>query len=88
MTSTVIDLLPGEPSGRNVDHVALSVRGADLYRGLREQRFDIVAGPMRIWGAHGYGVGVYVRDPDGHIIELKAYDWSNVDEPPQEEQSE
>jgi len=35
--------------------------------------FDVRAGPMRIWGAQGYGQGLYVADPDGHVIELKSY---------------
>ncbi len=28
---------------------------------------------MRIWGAQGYGMGLYVADPDGHVVELKSY---------------
>jgi catechol 2,3-dioxygenase-like lactoylglutathione lyase family enzyme len=72
--TAVIDLLPGEPSGKNVDHVALvldpSVEIDDL---VASGEFDVRAGPMRIWGAQGYGMGLYVADPDGHVIELKSY---------------
>lgn len=27
----------------------------------------------RLWGAHGTGVGLYVRDPDGNVVELRTY---------------
>jgi catechol 2,3-dioxygenase-like lactoylglutathione lyase family enzyme len=70
----VIDLLPGEPSGKNIDHVALVVDPAvDLEQLVASGDFEVRAGPMRIWGAQGYGMGVYVADPDGHVIELKSY---------------
>lgn len=72
--TTVIDLVPGEPSGKNVDHVALVVDPAvDLEQLAASGDFEVRAGPMRIWGAQGYGLGVYVADPDGHVIELKSY---------------
>jgi len=35
--------------------------------------FDVIAGPMWIWGAGGHGWGIYVRDPDGNTVELKHY---------------
>ena len=72
--TTVIDLLPGEPSGKNVDHVALVLDpSVDLEQLVASGGFDVRAGPMRIWGAQGYGLGIYVADPDGHVIELKSY---------------
>lgn len=72
--SAVIDLLPGEPAGKNVDHVALVVGDSvDLDDLVASGEFDVRAGPMRIWGARGYGIGIYVADPDGHVIELKSY---------------
>jgi catechol 2,3-dioxygenase-like lactoylglutathione lyase family enzyme len=72
--ATVIDLLPGEPSGKNVDHVALVLDpSVDVDELVASGEFDVRAGPMRIWGAQGYGQGVYVADPDGHVIELKSY---------------
>ena len=73
-SSAVIDLLPGEPSGKNVDHVALVLDPSiDLEQLVASGDFDLRAGPMRIWGAQGYGMGLYVADPDGHVIELKSY---------------
>jgi catechol 2,3-dioxygenase-like lactoylglutathione lyase family enzyme len=70
----VIDLLPGEPSGKNIDHVALVLDpSVDLDQLVASGDFEVRAGPMRIWGAQGYGMGLYVADPDGHVIELKQY---------------
>ena len=70
----VIDLLPGEPSGKNIDHVALVLDpSVDLDQLVASGDFEVRAGPMRIWGAQGYGMGLYVADPDGHVIELKSY---------------
>ena len=28
---------------------------------------------MERFGAHGHGTSIYVRDPDGHHLELKQY---------------
>ena len=70
---TLIDLLAGERTGTNADHFSLVV-GADLdLHALDAAGFDVAAGPMRIWGARGHGLGVYVRDPDGNTVELKQY---------------
>jgi catechol 2,3-dioxygenase-like lactoylglutathione lyase family enzyme len=70
----VIDLLPGEPSGKNIDHVALVLDpSVNLEKLVASGDFEVRAGPMRIWGAQGYGMGLYVADPDGHVIELKSY---------------
>lgn len=71
---TVIDLLPGERTGQNVDHVSLRVADqVDIDEVAASGAFDVVAGPMRIWGARGWGAAIYVRDPDGNLIELKHY---------------
>lgn len=87
--TTVIDLLEVEPrdltggvdrSSTNVDHVALVVEsGTDLQAVADSGRFDVVSGPRWIWGAQGHGWGLYVRDPDGNIIELKVYAESDGD---------
>ena len=63
---------PGE-GGRNVDHVALRV--ASLDEGLRAhlERHGVKPGEVdRRYGAEGYGPSMYIRDPDGNVIELKA----------------
>ena len=72
--TAVIDLLPGEPSGKNVDHVSLMLDpSVDIDALVASGEFEVRAGPMRIWGAQGYGMGLYVADPDGHVVELKSY---------------
>ena len=72
--ATIIDLLQTEPTGVNVDHVCMVVDGdVDLDEVASSGRFDVVAPPRRLWGARGWGTGMYVRDPDGHVIELRQY---------------
>jgi catechol 2,3-dioxygenase-like lactoylglutathione lyase family enzyme len=70
----LIDLLPGTPSSEGLDHVCLSVRCGDLgaardalaARGVRLEG-DVVERR----GAYGTGPSLYLRDPDGYLIELK-----------------
>ncbi len=71
--TTVIDLFPGEVTGKNVDHLAVVVEGADLDAIAASGEVDVVAGPSELWGAQGYGSGLYITDPDGHMIELRTY---------------
>ncbi len=71
--TTIIDLLEGEVSGRNLDHLALVVDEVDLDELAASGRFDVVTGPAGRWGAQGVGRSLYVRDPDGHVVELRTY---------------
>jgi catechol 2,3-dioxygenase-like lactoylglutathione lyase family enzyme len=71
--TTIIDLLQGERTGQNVDHVCLVVEPVDLDALAASGRFDVVAGPSRLFGARGEGVGLYIRDPDGNVIEVRHY---------------
>jgi catechol 2,3-dioxygenase-like lactoylglutathione lyase family enzyme len=70
---TIIDLLAGPPDGRNVDHVALVVDDLDLDALAASGQVDVVVPPMRVWGARGWGHGLYIADPDGHTVELRTY---------------
>jgi catechol 2,3-dioxygenase-like lactoylglutathione lyase family enzyme len=70
---TIVDLFELERSGENVDHIAVRVDGVDLAELARDQRFDVVRGPMEVFGARGIGLGLYIRDPDGNVIELRTY---------------
>ena len=70
---TILDLFQLERSGENVDHVALQVDDADLDELAVDDRFDVVRGPLEVFGARGVGRGLYVRDPDGNVIELRTY---------------
>jgi catechol 2,3-dioxygenase-like lactoylglutathione lyase family enzyme len=75
----LIDVMRGErPAGGagavvNVDHLALTVEGVDLDELAASGRFEIVLGPADLYGAQGIGRGLYVRDPDGNMIELRTY---------------
>ena len=71
--ATIIDLLEGRASGQNLDHLALVIDEVDLDDLAASGRFDVVTGPVGRWGARGEGRSVYVRDPDGHVVELRTY---------------
>jgi catechol 2,3-dioxygenase-like lactoylglutathione lyase family enzyme len=46
----------------------------DVERRLRESGIDVVAGPVERTGARGPMTSIYVRDPDGNLVELARYD--------------
>ena len=69
----IIDLFAVERSGENLNHLCLVVDPADVDAVAADDRFEIVDGPGRRWGARGDGRSVYVRDPDGNTVELRAY---------------
>lgn len=71
--STLIDLLEAAPDGRNVDHVAFVTDRAGFDAFVAEHGDIIEMGPASLFGARGQGDGVYVRDPDGHRVELRTY---------------
>jgi catechol 2,3-dioxygenase-like lactoylglutathione lyase family enzyme len=72
---TLIDLLAGAPTGTNVDHVCLVIADGDLDALTASGDFDVVGdGPIDgLFGAQGYARSVYVRDPDGTVVELRSY---------------
>lgn len=63
-----------EPVGANLDHFCVVVEPTDLDAVARSGRFEVVDGPARRWGARGDGTSLYVRDPDGNVVELRYYD--------------
>ncbi len=68
---------PSDPKAGGLDHYSLEIDAQDagaLAARLRAQGVEVVQGPVKRWGAHGDGTSVYVRDPDGHQVELKQYD--------------
>jgi catechol 2,3-dioxygenase-like lactoylglutathione lyase family enzyme len=70
---SIIDLIPGEPEGCNVDHLCVVVEPIDLDEVAASGRFEVVDGPARRFGARGEGTSLYVRDPDGNLVELRHY---------------
>jgi catechol 2,3-dioxygenase-like lactoylglutathione lyase family enzyme len=64
---------PGQ-QGRNVDHFCVQLESFDeaaLRAHLAAQ--GVEAGPSADrYGADGYGPSIYIRDPDGNTVELKA----------------
>jgi catechol 2,3-dioxygenase-like lactoylglutathione lyase family enzyme len=71
--TTIIDLFAREPTGENMNHVAITVEDVDLEALAASGRFDVVGGPAQLFGAQGMGVGIYIRDPDGNTVELRTY---------------
>ncbi|QGG97180.1 VOC family protein [Actinomarinicola tropica] len=70
---TIIDLLQSERHDANVDHLCLVVEPTDLAAVAASGRFDVVDGPATRYGAQGDGTSLYVRDPDGNVVELRHY---------------
>ena len=73
---TIIDVVAGERDARargNVDHFCLVVEPTDFVALGRSGTFDVVEGPVTRWGARGDATSLYVRDPDGNVVELRAY---------------
>lgn len=83
---TLIDLVPideklgklggGAPGteGRNLDHFAIVVEPFDeeaLRAHLGAHGIDMPESALR-YGAEGEGPSVYIKDPDGNMVELKA----------------
>jgi catechol 2,3-dioxygenase-like lactoylglutathione lyase family enzyme len=71
---TIIDLLATPRTGQNADHFCLVVRPTDFDALKASGRFDVVDGPDRRFGARGDGTSLYIRDPDGNVIELRYYE--------------
>jgi glyoxylase I family protein len=76
--ASMLDLVPAtEPRvehGRNVDHFCLGIDAPDLVRAMRwlgEQGVEIIGEPATRYGARGMGLSIYVRDPEGNVVELK-----------------
>jgi catechol 2,3-dioxygenase-like lactoylglutathione lyase family enzyme len=74
--TTILDFIPGRPAGdavRNLDHLCLVVDRASVDHVVTSGRFTIVDGPDQRFGARGVATSVYVTDPDGTVVELRAY---------------
>ena len=84
---TIIDLIAGrsDTTGlagadafaavvvQHLDHLCLVVAPTDLDALAESGRFDVIEGPASRFGARGTGTSLYVRDPDGTVVELRHY---------------
>jgi catechol-2,3-dioxygenase len=86
-SETIIDLFPkkmwqataapGERARSNLNHFCISLsREAweSLSNRLNDNSIDIEEGPVPRWGAHGTGISIYFRDPEGNLIESRYYE--------------
>jgi catechol 2,3-dioxygenase-like lactoylglutathione lyase family enzyme len=71
--TAVIDLVAAERTGVNMAHFCLVVEPVDLDALKATGRFTVVDGPATRWGAQGWATSLYVRDPDGNVVELRHY---------------
>jgi glyoxylase I family protein len=76
--ASLVDLIPAfeptSPGAPNVDHVCLGVRAPDMdavVRYLAAEGVEVIGEPAERYGARGMGLSVYVRDPEGNVVELK-----------------
>ncbi|MDE2966776.1 MAG: VOC family protein [Chloroflexota bacterium] len=72
----IIDLIAGEVDHetRNLDHFCMVVTAESMDEVRHSGDFDIVRDPdFALFGARGMADGLYIRDPDGNEIELRAY---------------
>ena len=70
---SIIDLVAADRTGENVDHLCLAYEGVDMAELAASGRFEVVDGPGPRWGAQGTATSLYVRDPDGNVVELRTY---------------
>ena len=70
----LIDLLPGRRGPDGMDHFCLSIKCDDLdtvAAWLRDHGVTLEGDVVQRRGAFGTGPSLYLRDPDGYLIELK-----------------
>ena len=76
---TIIDIVrrTDNSHGTNLDHFCLTIAPTDLAEIVASGDFDVVSGPDARWGARGVAQSLYVRDPDGNVVELRHYGGSS-----------
>jgi extradiol dioxygenase family protein len=59
---------------RRLDHICLVIAAPDMdavVAYLSAAGVETIGDPMVRYGARGYGLSVYCRDPEGNVVELK-----------------
>lgn len=76
--ASMIDLIRVDEAraqqGLNVDHVCLGIEAKDIAATaayLRENGVEVMGDPADRYGARGVGKSIYVKDPEGNVLELK-----------------
>ena len=71
--ASLIDLVEGEPTGCNMDHLCLRIEPFDQAAIVRHlESHGVAVGDIRNrFGAEGNGVSIYLADPEGNTVELK-----------------
>lgn len=70
--TTVLDIMELDRRGENVDHLCLVVDD-DIDALASRPDLHVEVGPVDRWGAQGTARSVYLRDPDGNLVELRRY---------------
>jgi glyoxylase I family protein len=76
--ASLIDLVPADAAPvvpGNVDHFCLSIDADDMTRVvayLEAEGVELIGEPMVRYGARGHGLSIYLRDPEGNVVELKS----------------
>jgi catechol 2,3-dioxygenase-like lactoylglutathione lyase family enzyme len=86
MGEQVIDLFPPQMSHlsdyapedhQRLNHFCLRIESGvswdEIKAYLQKNEVEILGDTTKNWGAWGYGVSLYIRDPDGTTVELKQY---------------
>jgi len=75
---SMVDLSPAFDDGvvvaPNVDHFCLGIVAPDMVSVvtyLGECGVEVIGEPSPRYGARGTGLSIYVRDPEGNVVELK-----------------
>jgi glyoxylase I family protein len=76
--ASMVDLAPANgvrvESALNVDHFCLGVEVSDLAAlaaYLKKQGVVVLDTPVQRYGARGFGLSIYIHDPEGNTVELK-----------------
>ena len=87
---TIIDLFPKrmwqkdapDTLGReHLNHYCMAMDKKtwnELLERLNANAIAIEEGPIPRWGAHGTGISIYFRDPEGNLIEARYYNQLNA----------
>lgn len=74
MLDLIPEFEPDRPGTPNVDHVCLGVATSEMdhvVAWLQANGVEVIGEPAERYGARGMGPSIYLRDPEGNVVELK-----------------